>query len=115
MKKINSLLGHVVLLGSLAFALPVCSQSYQLDFDPVQVASDDVATVTWTYPNPFTGITIQYVINSPTGNFSPAEGIQPDNVSFGHIQIEEIGQNATGMTGYFTNHPPSGHTTAAGA
>lgn len=41
--------------------------------------------------------------------------VQPTTVSFGQVQMMEIGEDATGISGYFVNNPPGGHTTGAGA
>jgi len=41
--------------------------------------------------------------------------IGPTNVSFYWVQIMEVGQDASNVTGYFTNHPPLPHGTAQGA
>jgi hypothetical protein len=41
--------------------------------------------------------------------------LQPTTVSFYQVQMEEIGEDASGVTGYYLNHPPGGHTTSRGA
>ena len=35
--------------------------------------------------------------------------LQPTTVSFGRVYIEEIGKDAINVSGYYTVHPPSGH------
>jgi hypothetical protein len=41
--------------------------------------------------------------------------LQPTTVSFGRVYMEEIGENASGVSGYYVYHPPGGHTTGRGA
>jgi hypothetical protein len=41
--------------------------------------------------------------------------IQPTTVSFSQIAMEEPGQTAAGLTGYFTNHTPPNHDSVHGA
>ncbi len=63
--------------------------------------------------------------SSPTDYYNPLPAVgagmymdvvlQPTTVSFGWVQMEEPGETATGITGYFTNHTPPNHDTDHGA
>jgi len=68
---------------------------------------------------------VSAVITSTTANAIPSGiagawmhmdvTVQPTNVSFYRIEMIEIGQAATSISGYFEDHPPKPHDTAAGA